>query len=154
MTITARQVSLIQSSFEKVKPISEQAAEIFYNRLFYYDPSLKRLFKSDIKGQGMKLMSVLGVAVASLKDLDGLVPTLQKLAKQHVSYGVKAEDYTPVGNALLYTLKQGLGPAFTPELRKAWIDLFHVVTSVMREAAYPDYDPKTFRNTHRYRKTG
>jgi nitric oxide dioxygenase len=154
MTITARQISLIQESFEKVKPIADKAAEIFYNRLFYHDPSLRSLFKSDMKGQGRKLMSVLGVAVASLNDLNGLVPTLQKIAKQHVSYGVQVEDYTPVGNALLYALKQGLGPAFTPELRQAWIDLYQLVANVMREAAYPGFNPKTFKNTRQYRKTG
>lgn len=154
MSITARQVSLIQGSFAKVGPIAEQAAEIFYNKLFAYDPSLRRMFKSDMKDQGRKLMSVLGVAVASLNDLNALVPTLQNLAKQHVNYGVKAEDYTPVGNALLHTLKQGLGPAFTPEVRQAWVDVYRLIANTMREAAYPDFNPSTFRNTRQYRRTG
>lgn len=154
MAITARQISIIQDSFAKVKPIADQAAELFYNKLFEYDPAVRSLFQSDMKEQGRKLMSVLGVAVASLNDLNGLVPTLQKIAKQHVQYGVEVEDYTPVGNALLYALKQGLGPAFTPELRQAWVEVYQVVADTMRAAAYPSFNPKTFRNTRRYNKTG
>lgn len=153
MSITARQISLIQDSFAKVGPIADKAAEIFYNKLFDYDPTLRKLFKGDMQEQGRKLMSVLGVAVASLNDLNALVPTLQKLAKQHVQYGVKAEDYTPVGNALIYTLKTGLGPAFTAETKQAWIGVYKLVADTMRAAAYPGFNPETFKNTRRYRKT-
>jgi len=152
MSLSARQITLIQNSFTKVKPIADQAADIFYNKLFEYDPSLRQLFKNDMKQQGRMLMSVLGTAVGSLNKLEALIPTLQKLAKQHVEYGVKADDYTPVGNALLYTLKQGLGPAFTPELRLAWIEVYKVVATTMREAAYPNFNAKTYRNTKRYNR--
>lgn len=154
MSITARQISLVQGSFAKVEPIAEQAAEIFYDKLFKYDPSLKGLFKNDMKEQGRKLMSVLTVAVKSLNDLEGLVPTLQNMAKTHVGYGVKAEDYTPVGNALLFALETGLGPAFTSEVKQAWIDVYQLVADTMREAAYPGFNPKTFKNTRHYRKAG
>ncbi len=150
MAITAHQKALIQDSFTKVEPIAEQAAEIFYAKLFEYDPSLKPLFKSDLKSQGKKLMSTLKVAIKGLDDLDALVPVLQDLAKRHIAYKVKADDYTPVGNALIYTLKTGLGDQFTPELKQAWIDLYKVVADVMRSAAYPEYNPSTYKNTKHY----
>jgi len=63
------------------------------------------------------LMATLGVAFKGLDDLAALVPVLQNLAIRHVDDGVYVEDYTPVGNALLYALEQGLGPKFTPELK-------------------------------------
>lgn len=154
MSITPRQVSLIQNSFAKVEPIADKAADIFYTKLFEYDPSLRRMFKIGMDEQGRKLMAVLKTAVGGLNDLNALVPVLQNLAKAHVPYGVKAEDYTPVGNALLYALKQGLGPAFTPEVRQAWVDLYRLVANTMREAAYPGFNAKTFRNTRRYNRAG
>ena len=120
MAITQRQIQLIQQSFAKVEPISDKAAEIFYNKLFEYEPSVRPMFKSNMQNQGRKLMSTLKVAVKALDDLDGLVPVLQKMAVKHVEYGVRAEHYTPVGNALLYALKVGLGEDWTPELRQAW----------------------------------
>ena len=136
MPITQRQITLVQSSFSKVEPIAEQAADIFYNKLFEYDPKLKPLFKSDIKAQGRKLMATLKVATSGLNDLDSLVPVLHKLAERHVNYGVKAADFTPVGNALLYALQQGLGNQFTDEVRQAWVDVFRLVATTMKNHSF------------------
>jgi hemoglobin-like flavoprotein len=136
MSITPHQIELIQESFKKVEPIAEAAAEIFYAKLFEYDPKLKSLFKHDMKDQGRKLMTTLKVAVNGLNDLDKLVVVLQNLAIRHIDYNVKAEDYTPVGNALLYTLKTGLGDDWTPELREAWVAVYRLMASVMKEHSY------------------
>jgi len=136
MSITATQIKLVQDSFARVAPIADQAAEIFYSKLFEYDPSLRKLFKNDMSEQGRKLMATLGVAVKSLTDLNGLVPVLQKLAERHVDYGVKAQDYTPVGNALLFALKQGLGDDFTPDVREAWVETFRLVAQTMKSHVY------------------
>lgn len=137
MAITQRQIQLIQQSFAKVEPISDKAAEIFYNKLFEYEPSVRPMFKSNMQNQGRKLMSTLKVAVKALDDLDGLVPVLQKMAVKHVEYGVRAEHYTPVGNALLYALKVGLGEDWTPELRQAWVEVYRLIAKTMKDAAYP-----------------
>ncbi|NOU51892.1 hemin receptor [Pseudoalteromonas sp. JBTF-M23] len=136
MAITERQKQLVQQSFAKVEPIAEQAAEIFYSTLFEYDPALRPLFKNSIKSQGQKLMATLKLAVAGLDDLDKLVPVLQSLAERHVGYGVKAKDFTPVGNALLHTLKVGLGEQWNDELRQAWVDTIHIVADVMKAHAF------------------
>lgn len=150
MSLTTRQVQLIQSSFKKVAPISDTAADIFYTKLFEYDPSLAKLFKSDMKSQGNKLMMTLGTAVNGLNRLDEIAPVLEKLAIKHLDYGVTADDYTPVGNALLYALAQGLGDDFTDEVKQAWVALYRLVAQVMRSAAYSDFDPQTYRNNKNY----
>ncbi len=150
MAITERQKQLVRDSFKKVEPISDVAAGIFYDTLFSYDPSLKVLFKGDMKSQGKKLMAALKLAVNTLDNLDALVPVLQKMAIKHVEYGVKLEDYTPVGNALIKTLETGLADAFTPELRAAWSSTYRVMATVMREAAYPNFNASTFKNTKHY----
>ena len=136
MPITTRQKQLVQESFAKVVPIAGVAGDIFYKTLFEYAPEVKPLFKSDIKDQGRKLVTTLAVAIKDLDDLDKLVPVLQKLAEKHVDYGVKAEHFTPVGNALLSTLKQGLGDDFTPEVRQAWVEVFRVVANTMKAHSF------------------
>ncbi|WP_462158947.1 globin family protein [Pseudoalteromonas sp. GB56] len=146
MSLSAHDKQLIQSSFAKVLPIADKAAEIFYKTLFSYDPSLKHLFKGDMKKQGQMLMSTLKVAVDGLDDLEAVAGVLQKLAIRHVDYGVKMEDYTPVGNALLFTLKQGLGKDFTPQTRQAWKNVYQLIADVMRSSAYPNFDKATFKN--------
>jgi len=133
--MTPEQVALVQESFAKVAPIAPQAAALFYGNLFAADPSLKALFKGDMDEQGKKLMQVLATAVNSLKNLPGLVPVLQALAKRHVGYGVKDEHYATVGGALLLTLSQGLGEAFTDDVKEAWVTTYTLIADTMKAAA-------------------
>ena len=131
------EIQLVQDSFAKVAPIADQAAAIFYDRLFEIAPHVKPYFKSDMHEQGAKLMTTLGVVVNGLRDLDKIVPVAQALAKGHVAYGVTPEDYAPVGDALIYTLRTGLGEDFTPETANAWLGAYETLSSAMIEAAYP-----------------
>ena len=136
----ASTVTLVQESFEKVKPIAPQAAEIFYSKLFELDPNLKPLFPTDKKGamveQGNKLMTMLAAAVAGLSNLDALVPVLKGLGQRHVEYKVEPSHYDTVGAALLGTLEIGLGDEFTTEVKTAWADVYGIMSSVMIEASY------------------
>jgi hemoglobin-like flavoprotein len=134
--MTPEQVTLVQSSWEQVKPISEQAAELFYGRLFELDPSLKPLFQGDMKEQGKKLMAMLNLAVTSLTKLDTIVPAVQDLGRRHVQYGVPDESYQTVGAALLWTLDKGLGEAFTEEVKDAWTETYVTLSTVMLDAAH------------------
>ncbi len=126
---------LVQKTFEMVAPIADVAAGLFYGRLFELDPTLKPLFRGDIKDQGKKLMSTLKVAVQSLDRLDALVPTVQALGRRHLAYGVRDEHYDIVGGALLWTLEKGLGEAFTPEVKEAWTIVYGILAKVMKDAA-------------------
>lgn len=132
---TPRQVELVQTSWTSVVPIAETAATLFYGKLFELDPELRPLFKSDITEQGRKLMRMITAAVRGLNDPATLVPVVQDLGRRHVHYGVRRKDYDTVGTALLWTLEQGLGSAFTPEVRTAWTVVYTLLAATMQEAA-------------------
>jgi nitric oxide dioxygenase len=134
--LTPQQIELIQQSFAKVVPISEKAAAMFYGRLFEIAPETKVLFRSDMAEQGRKLMATLSVVVSGLANLEAILPTASALAKRHVSYGVKASHYAPVGAALLWTLEKGLGSAWTPELAAAWTAAYTTLSGFMIGEAY------------------
>ena len=135
----SKTIETVQTSWQSVAPIAPQAAQLFYANLFALDPEVKNLFKTaDMASQGEKLMQMIGAAVGLLGDLETLVPILKELAVRHLDYGVTAEHYNSVGTALLQTLEQGLGEAFTPEVRDAWTEVYGVMTSVMLPAAYPE----------------
>jgi hemoglobin-like flavoprotein len=133
--MTPHQIDLVQKSFGEVKPIAAQAAELFYTRLFTLDPSLRILFKGDITKQGQMLMSMIGAAVGGLRNLETLAPVVRQLGARHVGYGVKTEHYATVGGALLWTLEQGLGEKFTPEVRDAWASAYDLLSEVMQLGA-------------------
>ncbi len=133
--MTPEQVTLVKDTWAQVAPISEQAAELFYGKLFELNPDYRALFKGDMKNQGKMLMSMLNTAVASLDKLDSIVPAVQALGQRHVGYGVKAEDYDTVGEALLWTLGEGLGDGFTDEVKGAWAETYTTLATVMIEAS-------------------
>jgi hemoglobin-like flavoprotein len=132
--MTGEQKRLVKESFGRVEPIAATAADLFYARLFELDPSLRPMFRGDMAEQGRKLMQTLAVVVAGLDKLDGLIPAVQALGRRHVAYGVRDEHFDTVAAALLWTLEQGLGDAFTPAVRQAWATAYGLLASVMRAA--------------------
>jgi hemoglobin-like flavoprotein len=133
--MTPKQVELVQSTWKMVLPISDTAAELFYGKLFDADPALKALFKGDMKAQGRKLMQMIGTAVNGLANLGSIVPAVQDLGRRHVKYGVKDKDYDTVAGALVWTLGQGLGEKFTPEVKDAWVAAYTILAKTMKDAA-------------------
>lgn len=130
--MTPHQIALVRESFAKVEPIADVAATIFYRRLFDLDPSVRALFAAtDMAGQRRNLMQTLTVVVRGLDRLDTIVPAVEALGRRHGTYGVRAEDFETVGAALLDTLEEGLGDAFTPETRDAWATAYGILASVM-----------------------
>jgi len=129
--MTPNQVTLVQSSFAAVAPIAGVAADLFYDRLFEIAPDVRRMFPDDLAEQKKKLMTMLGAAVAGLARPDVLLPTVRALGARHAGYGVKAEHFAPVGAALIWTLEQGLGEAFTAEVKAAWIEVYGVLSYTM-----------------------
>ena len=135
--MTPEQIQLVRLSFVKVMDIKAAAGRLFYERLFTIAPEVRPMFKGDIGAQADKLMETLGVAVSALKNPAALSPILAQLAKRHKGYGVRDEHYDKVGEALLWTLEQGLGEAFTPEVKQAWAELYGNVATTMKHAASP-----------------
>jgi hemoglobin-like flavoprotein len=134
--VTPDQIELVQQSFTKIAPIPVAAAASFYGRLFEIAPEVKPLFRGDMGELGGKLMATLAVVVNGLSNLETILPAASALAKRHVDYGVKASHYAPVGSALLWTLEQGFGPAWTPELAAAWTAAYTTLSGFMIGEAY------------------
>ncbi|MBC5765848.1 globin family protein [Ramlibacter albus] len=133
--MTPQQISLVQQSFAQVRPIADTAAALFYNRLFMLDPTIRPLFKGDLNKQGQMLMSMIGSAVAGLTNLPKLAPIVRQLGVRHVPYGVTDDHYATVGAALLWTLEQGLGEDYTPEVSEAWTAAYRILSETMKAGA-------------------
>lgn len=133
--MTSAEITLVRDSFRKVAPIADQAAALFYARLFELDPSLRPLFNGDMAEQGRKLMQMLGLAVGGLNELHNLLPIVRHLGLRHAGYGVRDEHYETVGEALLWTLGRGLGPAFTEETQAAWARAYWTLAETMKAGA-------------------
>jgi hemoglobin-like flavoprotein len=111
---------------------------MFYARLFQLDPSLRTLFRGDLEQQGRKLMAALDFVVSGLDELPQHLAAVQQLARRHVGYGVQPEHYDQVGQALLWTLAQGIGQDTRDDALQAWTLAYTTVAQAMKSAAWPD----------------
>lgn len=133
--MTPDQIRLVQTSFQSVLAIRDQAAALFYDSLFRRDPALRPLFaNADMPAQDVKLMASLGFVVQNLRDPAAIAHAAAHLAAKHRGYGVRARDYEAVGAALLDTLEAGLGPAFTPAHGQAWARAYAALAAMMLAA--------------------
>ncbi|MCU7830382.1 MAG: hemin receptor [Candidatus Thiodiazotropha sp. (ex Myrtea sp. 'scaly one' KF741663)] len=133
--MSPEEINYVKESWAKVVHISDKAAALFYDRLFEVYPEVKPYFKGDMEVQGNKLMAMIGMAVDSLDNLEPLIGAIQDSGKRHAQYGVKDEDYDKVADALIWTLEQGLGDAFTDEVKGAWVNTYTALASVMKVGA-------------------
>jgi len=133
--LNVQQITLVRSTFALVGPIAGDAAALFYDNLFRADPALRHLFKGDMTQQGQRLMTMIGSALKLLDRPAALLPVLRSLGARHAGYQVMPQHYDTVGAALILTLEQGLGAAFTAEARAAWVELYGVIARTMLEGA-------------------
>jgi hemoglobin-like flavoprotein len=133
--LTLTQIELVQVTFAAIAPMADDAAALFYRRLFEIDPRLEQMFKGNMANQRRMLMQMLTAAVKGLPRLDRLVPVIEDLGRRHANYGVTDAHYDTVAAALLWTLEKGLGSAFTPEVKEAWTTVYGILASTMKNAA-------------------
>lgn len=135
MTIDTATAERLGKSFALVSRDPDRFADCFFHRLFAIRPELKPLFRGDLKAQGRKFVSMLGVLVAGLHRFDLLEPILADCARRHVGYGVEPGHYATVGEAFLWAL-EGLFGDDTASL-DAWREAYCAVSETMIAAAYP-----------------
>ncbi len=132
--MNAEQVKLLRETFKSIEPMAQETGEMLYTKLFEIDPSLKPLFKGDLKTQAKMIMTAIGLAVTGLDQPDNLGQQVKALGTRHVNYGVQPRDVNTFGAALIWALEQTLGPAFTPEVKEAWVAAYGVLSVAMRRA--------------------
>jgi len=130
--MTAEQKALVRESYASLDPVLDLLGDIFYSRLFEVDPTLKPMFPVDVARQSEKLMSTLGVAIASLDRMDRLAAFMEDLGVRHAGYGVKLAHYATVEQALLWTLRMCLGTCFTADVRQAWAEVYGLLAKAMQ----------------------
>ena len=133
--MTSKEIELVKASWANVVPISNLAAELFYGKLFEIDPALKCLFPENLEEQGKKLMMMINTAVNGLDSLEQIVPAVKALGQRHADYGVVDAHYDTVGEALIWTLGQGLGDRFTDEVKNAWLNTYTLLAGTMKDGA-------------------
>ena len=130
------EIALIKKSWNIFRSINPTiVGDVFYSKLFYDKPELRKLFPQQMDQQYRKLIDMLSTIVARLERLEELTDDISAMARRHEGYGVKPEYYEPVGKALLWTLQKGLGNEWSEEIKNAWIKCYTILSDTMINAS-------------------
>lgn len=130
--MTTHQITLVKQTWSAVATLDPvTVGGLFYNRLFAIAPEVRPMFRGEIPEQSKKLLLMLHYVIQKLDRLDDIMAEVRQLARRHVGYGVQPRHYGVVAQALLWTLEQGLGPAWTPEVRDAWVTCYTLLSGAM-----------------------
>ena len=135
--MTTEQINLVQQTFGAVATLpAETVGSLFYNRLFTVAPEVRPLFAHTSQPeQSRKLLAMLGYVINRLNSLETILDDVSQLAQRHVRYGVKDHHYALVGEALFWTLEQGLGTAWTTPVAEAWTACYTLLSTAMIKSA-------------------
>jgi hemoglobin-like flavoprotein len=132
--LNPEQIVIVQETYLTFAANAQRTGKLFYDRLFEIDPTLRPLFKGDIDAQSIKLMQMVGTAVNALRKPSLLTNAVGELGKRHVNYGVKAEHYATVCEALIFAIKSQLKDGFTTDVESAWRAVYGELARISIEA--------------------
>ena len=133
--MTEAEIRLVKQSWRILRAIDPAiVGDLFYSKLFVANPSLRNMFPKKMNDQYNKLMDMLSVIIARLDRMDELNNDIAAMARRHARYGVRPAHYKLVGNALLWTLRQGLGQDWTLDAEQAWTKCYSNLADTMMRA--------------------
>ena len=134
-SMTSEQIDIVRKSFDALWPFRRKLADQFYARFFELVPDTRRLFPNDMERQRLKLMDTIAAIVGTLEQREICQSIISHTGRKHADFGVQTSHFTAFGEALIWSLQQQLGPAFTPEMQQAWLVLYHAIQAEMMRAA-------------------
>lgn len=132
--MTPDQIALVKHSFDNLKPFDLRAADVFYDYIFDNAPAIREMFPIDTSEQKQKLIQTLSTVTQYLHRPEILLPIVEELGRIHKDYGVIAEHFPLVGEALINAFDEVQGDAFTDDMREAWEEAYSLLSSTMIKA--------------------
>ncbi|MBL7757371.1 MAG: hypothetical protein JNL59_08255 [Chitinophagaceae bacterium] len=130
--MTQQEITIIRKTWKIFRSINPDiVGDAFYSKLFADAPAVRRMFPAEMNAQYKKLVDMLSGIVANLDDISVLSEDIAAMARRHTEYGVRPGHYKVVGNALLWTLQQGLGTDWNPAVELAWRKCYQQLADAM-----------------------
>ncbi|UXX80400.1 globin domain-containing protein [Reichenbachiella carrageenanivorans] len=134
VSITPYNKRLVRATFWMVESKTDEAAKVFYSKLFEMSPELRPLFKGNMQMQGRKMMEMISTVVKGLNTLDVLAPLVRNMGRRHMTYGIRSEHYNMAAAALMYSLKEELKENWNEEVEAAWLEVYETLSDIMQSA--------------------
>jgi NAD(P)H-flavin reductase/hemoglobin-like flavoprotein len=128
----------VMDSFSRLAASQQFAMEYLYARLFVQNPELRTLFPLSMEHTRATTFGMLARLISSLHDPPETDVLLDRLGRDHRKFGVRDAHYEPFFDALLATVEQVSGPAWSEPVSRAWLAVLGYFATSMRKAAADD----------------
>jgi NAD(P)H-flavin reductase/hemoglobin-like flavoprotein len=135
---------LIKDSWAAAESHSDEMGRLFYATLFRIAPETRDLFPVHMEVQRSRLMRALVHFVQMVDQPEDLVPFLEQLGRDHRKFGVVAQHYDAVGQALIGAIRAHSGESWTPQVHEAWTGAYADLATAMRTAAQAERGPASW----------
>lgn len=125
-------INRVTDSFLRVSRKGDHLAQIFYQRLFHANPTLRSLFSEDLSVQHHMLMAALKLCVDNLQQTQRLVPYLLELGQRHAHYGVQASHLNFMGHALIEALAS-VDEGWNHDVEAAWTQAYDHIAKLIEQ---------------------
>jgi len=129
--MTAQGFDTIRNTYAALAPHTDVLADRFFARLFAAQPVLRALLPRDHWQRSHDLMALLGMVVTSGNRPEGIQHALMDFGAKAQRAGIMPQQYGLARQALLDSMRDVLGAAWTEEIETDWTDLLNTVTSVV-----------------------
>ena len=128
-------IALAEASFRKINRHADEAAALFFTRLYEFDPVLRTVAAADHTTRKREFIRLLGTIVHRLDCLDLLRDHVRELASPHSTLVAAEEHHHSVGAAFFWMLEQVLGTDFTPAVYAAWMSIFRLLSADIKASS-------------------
>jgi hemoglobin-like flavoprotein len=133
-------VALLRDTLELTLARDDSFPARFYELLFERHPEVVPLFHRNSPGAQRKVFAQKLVAIVDhVDDPAWITREFGELVRTHREYGVTPEMYPWVGEALIETLREACGDAWSPEAEREWTAAYAQLTAAVL-AAYERHD--------------
>jgi hemoglobin len=123
----------VQDSVERIRGQMDAFGKCFFEQLFQRRPALKELLSTE-EARRSKLRSMLAT-LAKSRDIDKIAPAICRLGDRHRDYGVGADDYAPLHQALLHAVGQTDPQGASGRVQQAWAAQLKRISVLMEPSA-------------------
>lgn len=124
---------LLRESLDLLVPVADELVAAFYDRLCTDHPEVWAMFPPILGVRRARFLDAIMVLVTHYDRPRELLPAFAALGRRHERYGVTIEHYAVVGAALVDTMRDLAGAAWTEDYQGAWIRACTFAASYMMQ---------------------
>jgi nitric oxide dioxygenase len=132
--LSQRTIDIVKATAPVLEEHGETLTQHFYKRMFAHHPEVAPLFNPAHQRAGSQqkaLAAAICAYAANIENLEILGGAVELIAQKHASLRILPEHYPIVGDNLLASIREVLGPAATEQVITAWAEAYGFLAEIL-----------------------